>query len=157
MLKDSLHYSYDSNMPNLEMNGYAISLNDTDNWMVRILRSGTFARISSASLQNIFMRMESVSVRAGDIIIKQGDDGVYYYIIESGHCVVSRLPVRGKIPIKLADLGPGDSFGEEALIAGTPRNATVEMLTDGQLMRLQASDFNEFIKEPLLQGVSCAQ
>ncbi len=78
MLKDSLHYSYDSNMPNLEMNGYAISLNDTDNWMVRILRSGTFARISSASLQNIFMRMESVSVRAGDIIIKQGDDEVYY-------------------------------------------------------------------------------
>ena len=136
---------------------YAISLNDTDNWMVRILRSGTFTRIPSASLQKIFMRMESIPVKTGDAIIKQGEVADYYYIIESGHCVVSRIPVRGKNPIKLAEFGPGDSFGEEALIAGNPRNATVEMLTDGQLMRLKAPDFNELIKEPLLQAVDCTQ
>lgn len=144
-------------MPNLGSDGYAITLNDTDNWMVRILRSGTFAKIPSASLQQIFMRMEPVSVKAGDAIIQQGEVGDHYYIIESGHCMVSRIPVRGKIPIKLAELGPGDSFGEEALIVGTPRSATVEMFTDGQLMRLNASDFNELIKGPLLQAVDCTQ
>ncbi len=140
-----------------EMDGYEITINDTGNWMVRILRSGTFAKIPSASLQKIFMRMEPVPVKAGDTIIKQGEAGDYYYVIESGHCLVSRIPLRGKAAIKLAELGPGEGFGEEALIAGTLRNATVEMLTDGQLMRLKTSDFNELIKEPLLQPVGCVQ
>jgi CRP-like cAMP-binding protein len=134
-----------------------ISVDDTGDWMYSILRSETFSKLPPASFKKIFMRMELVSVKAGDIILRQGERGDYYYIIEYGRCMVSRIPARGKTPIKLAELGPGEGFGEEALIAGTPRNATVKMLTDGQLIRLKEPDFRGLIKEPLLQAVDCAE
>ncbi len=139
------------------MSVHHITVDDTGDWMYSILRSEAFSKLPPASFRKIFMRMELVSVKAEDTILKQGERGDYYYIIECGRCVVSRIPVRGKTPIKLAELGPGEGFGEEALIAGAPRNATVEMLTDGQLVRLKEPDFRELIKEPLLQAVDCAE
>lgn len=139
------------------MSVHDITVDDTGGWMYSILRSEAFSKLPPASFRKIFMRMELVSVKAEDTILKQGERGDYYYIIECGRCVVSRIPVRGKTPIKLAELGPGEGFGEEALIAGAPRNATVEMLTDGQLIRLKEPDFRELIKEPLLQAVDCAE
>jgi CRP-like cAMP-binding protein len=51
----------------------------------------------------------------------------------------------------------GDTFGEEALIAEAKRNATVAMMTDGVLMRLNKQDFRELMNEPLLQWVSFDQ
>ncbi len=72
----------------------------------------------------------------------------------SGKCVVTRETPLNKEGIKLAELGVGDTFGEEALIAEAKRNATVTMLTDGVLMRLNKQDFRELMNEPLLQWVS---
>ena len=68
-------------------------------------------------------------------MIKQGTEGDYFYVVVSGKCVVTRETPLNKEGIKLAELGTGDSFGEEALIAEAKRNATVTMLTDGTLMR----------------------
>jgi hypothetical protein len=55
--------------------------------------------------------------------------------------------------IRLADLGLGDTFGEEALISEAKRNATVKMLTDGALMRLNKRDFLELMKDPVQKWV----
>ena len=49
------------------------------------------------------------------------------------------------LPVYLAELGMGDTFGEEALISGAHRNATVTMITDGVLMRLGKDDFNTLL------------
>ena len=51
-------------------------------------------------------------------------------------------------------MGVGDTFGEEALISETRRNATVTMLTDGSLMRLGKEDFKTLLNEPMLDWVS---
>jgi len=51
----------------------------------------------------------------------------------------------------------GDTFGEEALISGATRNATIAMLTDGELMRLAKDDFNTLLNEPMLQWVDYEQ
>jgi rhodanese-related sulfurtransferase len=59
--------------------------------------------------------------------------------------------------IKLAELNVGDTFGEEALIAEAKRNATVTMVTDGVLMRLNKQDFRELMNAPLLQWVNPEQ
>ena len=59
--------------------------------------------------------------------------------------------------IKLAELGVGDTFGEEALISEAKRNATVTMLTDGALMRLGKQDFTTLLNEPMLQWVDYEQ
>ncbi len=71
----------------------------------------------------------------------------------NGKCIVTRETPLNKEGIKLAELSVGDTFGEEALIAEAKRNATVTMMTDGVLMRLNKQDFRELMNEPLLQWV----
>jgi rhodanese-related sulfurtransferase len=99
------------------------------------------------------MRMQRINYRAGDIVIKQGTEGDFFYVVVAGKCIVTRETPLNKEGIKLAELGPGDSFGEEALIAEAKRNATVTMSTDGTLMRLGKNDFQTLLNEPLLQWV----
>jgi CRP-like cAMP-binding protein len=124
-----------------------------DDWMTTLLQTKAFHRIPPANIQAIFMRLERRPCKSGDVIIKQGDDGDYFYVIVNGKCIVTRETPLNKEGIKLAELGPGDSFGEEALIAEAKRNATVTMSTDGTLMRLGKNDFQTLLNEPLLQWV----
>jgi CRP-like cAMP-binding protein len=126
----------------------------SDDWMTTLLQTKAFHRIPPANIQAIFLRMQRVPFRAGDVIIKQGDEGDYFYAIVNGKCVVTRETPLNKEGIKRAELGVGDPFGEEALIAEAKRNATVAMLTDGALMRLNKQDFRELMNEPLLQWVT---
>jgi CRP-like cAMP-binding protein len=128
-----------------------------DDWMTTLLQTKAFHRIPPANIQAIFMRMQRVNARAGDVIIKQGDEGDYFYVVVNGKCIVTRETPLNKEGIKLAELGIGDTFGEEALIAEAKRNATVTMLTDGVLMRLNKQDFRELMNEPLLQWVNHEQ
>ena len=125
-----------------------------DDWMTTLLQTNAFHRIPPANIQAIFLRLQRVPFRAGDVVIKQGDEGDFFYIIVSGKCVVTRETPLNRDGIKLAELAVGDTFGEEALIAEAKRNATVTMLTDGSLMRLNKNDFRELMNEPLLQWVS---
>lgn len=125
-----------------------------DDWMTTLLQTKAFHRIPPANIQAIFMRLQRAPYRAGDVVIKQGDEGDFFYIIVNGKCVVTRETPLNRDGIKLAELGVGDTFGEEALIAEAKRNATVTMLTDGVLMRLAKQDFRELMNEPLLQWVS---
>ena len=127
---------------------------DSDaDWMTMLLQSRAFHRIPPANLQAVFMRMQRIDCTAGDIIIRQGDEGEYFYVIVEGRCAVSRETPLNREGIRLAEIGKGDTFGEEALISGARRNATVSMLTDGALMRLGKDDFNTLLNEPMLQWV----
>jgi CRP-like cAMP-binding protein len=129
----------------------------SDDWMTTLLQTNAFHRIPPANIQAIFQRLQRLPCKAGEVVIKQGDEGDYFYIIVQGKCVVTRETPLSRDGIKLAELGVGDSFGEEALIAEAKRNATVAMLTDGVLMRLNKQDFRELMNEPLLQWVTPAQ
>jgi CRP-like cAMP-binding protein len=125
----------------------------TGDWMTTLLQTKAFHRIPPANIQAIFMRMQRINYKEGDVVIKQGTEGDYFYVVVSGKCVVTRETPLNKEGIKLAELGTGDSFGEEALIAEAKRNATVTMSTDGALMRLGKADFQTLLNEPLLQWV----
>lgn len=129
----------------------------SDDWMTTLLQTKAFHRIPPANIQAIFMRMQRVDAKAGDVIIKQGDDGDYFYVIVKGKCSVTRETPLNKAGIKLAELGMGDTFGEEALIADAKRNASITMLTDGALMRLAKDDFRTLLNEPMLHWVSFEQ
>jgi len=125
---------------------------ETD-WMTRILQTRAFHRIPPANIQAMFMRMESVSFKPGEKVIEQDAEGDYFYIIKEGRCLVTRATPANPNGVKLATLSVGDSFGEEALISDTKRNATITMLTEGHLMRLNKEDFNSLLNEPLLNWV----
>ena len=124
-----------------------------DDWMTTLLQTKAFHKIPPANIQAIFMRLQQVNHKAGDIIIKQGEDGDYFYIITRGRCVVTRETPLNKEGIRLAELDVGDTFGEEALISEAKRNATVYMETDGSLMRLAKKDFHTLLNEPMLDWV----
>lgn len=125
-----------------------------DDWMSRILQTQAFHRIPPANIQAIFMRMESVPVKAGEVIVNQNDDGDYFYIIKKGRALVTRAMPNQPTGVKLAELKDGDTFGEEALISDDKRNATVTMLTNGLVSRLSKQDFIDLLNEPLLSWVS---
>ena len=126
---------------------------ESGDWMTTLLGTRAFHRIPASNIQAIFLRMQQVNYNAGDIVIKQGDEGDYFYVINRGQCSVTRETPLNKDGIKLAELGAGDTFGEEALISQARRNATVTMLTDGSLMRLGKKDFHTLLNEPMLDWV----
>src|SRR6056297_5463 len=124
-----------------------------DDWMTTLLQTKAFHKIPPANIQAIFMRMQQINYKAGDQVIKQGAEGDYFYVITRGKCAVTRETPLNKEGIRLAELGVGDTFGEEALISDAKRNATVTMLTDGSVMRLGKDDFNTLLNEPMLEWV----
>lgn len=128
-----------------------------EDWMTQLLQTKAFHRIPPANLQAIFMRMQRISMQAGDVIVRQGDEGDYFYVITEGRCSVVRETPLNKEGIKLAELGVGDTFGEEALISDSRRNATVIMLAEGSLMRLAKADFRTLLNEPMLDWVDYPQ
>lgn len=129
------------------------SSEDDDDWMTTLLQTKAFHKIPPANIQAIFMRLQQVNHKAGDVIIQQGDDGDYFYIITRGRCIVTRETPLNKDGIRLAELEVGDTFGEEALISEAKRNATVSMESDGSLMRLGKEDFHKLLNEPMLDWV----
>ena len=129
---------------------------DADDWMSRILQAQVFHRIPPANIQSIFMRMQPEHFNPGEAVIKQGDEGDRFYIIRDGMCSVVRKTRKNPEGVMLAQLGVGDNFGEEALISGGKRNASVIVQSGGQLMSLAKSDFLELMNAPLLNWVSFA-
>ena len=127
---------------------------DTD-WMTQLLQLEIFRKIPPANIQAMFQRIQTVPVKKDEVIIKQGDQGDYFYVIKSGSCrVIRNAEETGNKELKIADIVAGNSFGEDALMSETSRNATVIMNTDGELMRLAKDDFIELLKKPILKSVS---
>lgn len=126
---------------------------NNDDWMAKLLQMPVFQLVPPANLQAMFMRMSEIKAKAGETIIKQDQDGDYFYAIISGQCQVTR-EAPGHKSLPLAELAPGSYFGEEALIADTKRNATVTMLTDGSLMRLAKQDFRSLLNDPISRRIS---
>ena len=131
-----------------------VSNGDENDWMSKLLESPMFKNIPFNDIQKIFMLFEKIEVEKNDTVIKQGDVGDYYYIIEEGRFRVSRKIKNQNKEFKLADLEGGTGFGEEALIGNVARNATVTALTNGNLIRIKESDFVNLIKEKVLKSIS---
>lgn len=126
-------------------------------WMTRYLQSKVFLKLRAQNIQALMMRLEEIPVRAGQVIIRQGDDDGYYYIIKKGHCQVTRRNAPQDEEKEMAVLTVGTGFGEEAIITHSRRGATVTMLDNGYLMRLSRSDFRRLLVDPLIEDISFQQ
>ena len=136
---------------------YQVSELQDEGWMTMLLQTKAFHKIPPANIQAIFMRMQQINYKSGDIILKQGAEGDYFYVLTRGSAVVTRETPLSKEGIKLAELHVGDTFGEEALISDAKRNATVTMTSDGAVMRLGKEDFKKLLNEPMLDWVTREQ
>jgi len=126
-------------------------------WKSLLLQSQIFQHIPRANIRQVISRMEEMTVRRDEEIILQGEEGDYFYFISEGRCTVSQKPMDSYQSIELAQLGPGDCFGEDALLSDNLRSSTVSMLTDGVLMRLSKDDFINLIKHPLATTVNFSE
>jgi MFS family permease len=98
-----------------------------------------FAPLSGPSLERLASQLETVQVPAGTNVITQGEPGDHFYVVAEGQLDVI---VDGK---RTRTLGPGDSFGEIALLRDVPRTATVTAITDATLYALGREAFLEAV------------
>ena len=119
---------------------------------LKSLRNGALAQLPAAHVEELIKRFERLSVPRGEVVVREGDEGDYYYLVAAGRLQVERMV--GGARVVLAELKGGDAFGEEALVSEAKRNATVTAITDGELLRVRRGDFNELLREPLLRRLS---
>jgi MFS family permease len=103
---------------------------------VELLRKlSIFAPLPAPQLERLASQLVAVDVSAGTDVIRQGEPGDRFYVIESGRFEVA---VDG---VRTGELGPADFFGEIALLRDFPRTATVKAVTDGRLQALGRHEF----------------
>ena len=109
-----------------------------------------FAEFDGPQLSMLEKKLEKIEVPAGETIVKYGEAGNYFYIIESGRVSV-QFPITDKKGetkfVERAALGTGEHFGEVALMMDLPRTATVIATQLSTLLRLDATAFAELINK----------
>ena len=109
--------------------------------MTDLKKAKVFQGLSDSELRSIEKQMKIVSHPAGHEIVVRGDGGVGFMVITQGTVTVKT--VQGKA----RNLGPGDSFGEMALLDHAGRSATVTADTDVTLATVPEWNFKPFLKE----------
>lgn len=93
-----------------------------------------FAPLPEPTLEFLAAKLEPRQVAAGDVVFHEGDHGDRFFLIEAGE-------VEAQLNSTVAVMGPGDGFGEIALLNDVPRTATVTARTDATLLALEREDF----------------
>ena len=100
-----------------------------------------FAGLTKKEAGKVLQFMRDINYGAGKVMVEEGDNGGRFFLITSGTAVVSR---RGR---RVRKLGPGDSFGDIALIDGGPRSATVTAETPVSTLSLAIWNFKAALLE----------
>ena len=106
-----------------------------DQELAVLRRTRIFSVLPGPALERVARNAVPVHVQAGTTVIREGDAGDRYYVVAAGSVEVTR----DGAPI--ATLGPGDEFGEIALLRDVPRTATVVAATDSSLLSLHRDEF----------------
>lgn len=126
----------------------------SSDWMVRLLQSELFSILPPTNIQEILSSLEFVDTFGDEVIVEEGSSGDHFYIVDQGEFLVSRLNSKTGAEVELAVLKADDFFGEEALITGAPRSATVTSIGKGKLIRLDSRKFKEYIVAPVVPLLS---
>jgi CRP/FNR family cyclic AMP-dependent transcriptional regulator len=103
-----------------------------------------FQDISEPHLVALWGRLRERRLKRGEILFRAGDPGDELFLIRSGKIVVSN-PVRGRVEQVLAELGPGDFFGDMTLFDEEPRSATIQAVTETILFSMDRQNLRQFM------------
>lgn len=113
---------------------------EADQTAVELLKSVTlFADLEEGELERFSQVAVPRTFPAGTRVFHEGDDSDACYIVKQGSFRVTREHSDGRA-ITLATLGPGEIFGELAMLDGDQRSASAEALSEGELLALPAND-----------------
>jgi CRP/FNR family transcriptional regulator, cyclic AMP receptor protein len=100
-----------------------------------------FSKCTKGELRTVARHAETVRLEPGVELTRQGDQGDAFYVILDG---TARVEVDGQ---ETSELGPGDYFGELALLDGAPRSATVVSIDDLEVAVLGVRMFRTLLRE----------
>ncbi len=81
------------------------------------------------------------------MVITQGDDGDVLYLVDEGKLECTKIFTKGSSPTHLKFYGPGEAFGELALLYNAPRAASIQAETTSILFALNRETFNYVVKD----------
>lgn len=122
---------------------YAIQEPTIDPLRRRLADVTLFAGLPPARLESAMRAAVIVPVRAGEVVIRQGDEADRFYVIGEGEVEVTQ-EAEGQRRV-LRRMGPGEVFGEIGLLSGVPRTATVTAVIDGTLLALDREAFLDLV------------
>jgi CRP-like cAMP-binding protein len=105
-----------------------------------LARSPLFAGLPHRLLARLGTRFLEKAYHAGEIVFQEGDPGRALFVIVEGTVEITQSTAQGEYALRT--LGPGDAFGELALIDDFPRSATARVATLARLLILYKSDFD---------------
>ena len=105
-----------------------------------------FVTVTDEELDNIANHLKQERFASGEVIIREGEIGDKFYILERGKASVWRIDA-DQVERKIDEKGPGQYFGEVALVSSAPRNATVRAETPIKTLALDYSDFNQCVRQ----------
>jgi CRP/FNR family cyclic AMP-dependent transcriptional regulator len=108
-------------------------------------RVSFFAELDAANLQQISQAMRKRTFRAGEAIFHRDDPGQVLYVIKEGRVRIRLTSVEGQ-EVALAVFGPGDSFGEMAILDSQPRSADAIAIDKVEVFTLQRKDFVDVVR-----------
>jgi CRP-like cAMP-binding protein len=111
-----------------------------------LIRCPLFAELSMGESENLAALLRRRRYRGGDPVFREGDPGTALYIIEAGEIRILLGGSEGK-EVVLALLGPGEFFGELALLDGEPRSADAVATANTDLLVLPRDDFVRFLRD----------
>jgi signal transduction histidine kinase len=115
-------------------------------------KSPLFQGLSDEELRQLMDMAEPVSLRAGDMLIKQGEMGDSAYVVLTGEFEVQKQA--GQSLIKIDIRNPGDVVGEMALLSRTPRNASVIAKTEGEVLRIPQEAFEQLLQSSTTAAIT---
>lgn len=118
-------------------------------WQQRFLASALMQRLDPQIWQRVLRAMRRVEFAAGERLIRAGAGADCCYVLCSGSA-----EIRAADGQRLALVGPGSLFGEDALICGGVRNADVVTCGAGAAMALEAERFRAWLLDEVVQPVS---
>lgn len=113
----------------------------------RMASNFMFATLNPKDKLAVLNAIQGVQKKAGEIVIKQGDDGDNFYLVENGELTCTKLlNPTDQAETYLKTYVQGESFGELALLYNAPRAATIVCKTDALLWSLERMTFSSIIK-----------
>jgi CRP-like cAMP-binding protein len=112
-----------------------------DPYIEHLARVPLFRACTTTELRRLARRTTAIPAAPGRVLVKEGDRGLEFFVIVDGSARVSRHGCT------VAQLGPGDFFGELALLIDRPRNATVSALSPMEVIVLSRREFDAALVE----------
>ncbi len=122
-------------------------------WLTSLMEFPLFFNLPPSNMEQLLNKFHKVRVSVDEVIINEGDEGDYFYLLMEGCARV----IFGGDETRPIRINRGSYFGEEALISDTVRSATVIMDENGLLARLDKASFQSLLNDPLVSHVSKQQ